>query len=90
LRCLEHLLRQRANLTIAGSSAPGDFDDLEHSKSFVVNEVNGVNVMLMTTLTGVPERERAAAGVQVMIDQGYHTMYIYSDDRNPVSPDTLT
>lgn len=66
-------------------TVPSDFDDVEHVKGFAVNDVNGVNIMLMTALTGKPERERASAGVQVMIDKGYHTMYIYSDDRNPVS-----
>jgi len=68
---------------LRAETAPPDFDDLEHSKSFTVHDVNGVNVMLMTALTGKPERDRASVGVQVMMDRGYHTMYIYSDDRDP-------
>lgn len=67
-------------------SPPPDFSDVEHGKSFYVGESNGVNIMLMTSLGKVPEREKASVGVQVLIDRGFQSMFIFGDDRSPVRP----
>jgi len=79
---------EEAGASSGAGVALEEFDDVEHGKSFSVNEMSGLTVMLMGTLVKGKGggRERASAGTQVMIDKGYHTVYMFSDDRDPVRP----
>lgn len=70
----------------SSSKLPDEFDDVEYMRSFAVNEINGLNLMLMTKVGPVGDggRERASAGIQLMIDKQVHSLLILSDDQKPV------
>lgn len=70
------------------SAAPQEYSNVEYSKSFSIQELNGLMVMLMGQLgpskSGGGRSGAAHAAVQLMIQQkGYATVYILSDDRSP-------
>lgn len=65
---------------------PGDFDDLERSKSFNFGSSDGVTLFMSRSLVPTPEAQRAAASIQMQIQEKNHSLvYILEDGRSPVS-----